>query len=106
MTEQLKKIMGKPMQYVKPEVAEARMKEHGKNLDRESFTEGLSHLPTISSKLKRMKERCDEAGDETACDAYEIAVNGNGGNRVGIRQMWENDGNLDAKAILEELGEL
>lgn len=105
MTEQLNKIMGKPIKYVKPQVAEARMKGHIKTLDRESFTEGLSHLPTVS-KLKLLKEKCDTGDDEVACDVYEIAVNGDDGNRIGIRQMWENDGNLEAKSILEELGEL
>ena len=104
MTKQLNKIMGKPIQYVKPQIAEARMKANIKNLDQESFTEGLSHLPTIS-KLKLLKEKCD-ADDEIACDVYEIAINGDGDDRMGLRQMWEEDGNLEAKSILEELGEL
>ena len=104
MTKQLNKIMGKPIQYVKPQVAEARMKANIKDLDNESFTEGLSRLPTVS-KLKLLKEKCD-ADDEIACDVYEIAVNGDGGDSMGLRQMWEQDGNLEAKAILEELDEI
>jgi len=105
LTKQLDKIMGKPIQYVKPKVAEARLKANIKDLDQESFTEGISHLPTVS-KLKLLKEKCDTGDDEVACDVYEIAVNGDGGDRTGLRQMWEQDGNLEAKVILEELDEL
>lgn len=104
MTKQLDKIMGKPVKFVKPQVAEARMIAHIKDLDRESFTEGLSHLPTIS-KLKLLKEKCDTGDDEVACDVYEIAVNGDDGH-MGLRQMWEQDGNLEAKVMLEELEEM
>lgn len=105
MTKQLDKIMGKPIQYVKPNVVEARLKANIKDIDNESFTEGLSHLSTVS-KLKLLKEKCDTGDDETACDVFEIAVNGDGSNNMGLRQMWEEDGNLEAKAILEEIGEL
>lgn len=104
MTEQLDKIMGKPIQYVKPHIAEARIKGHIKTLDRESFTEGISSLSMVS-KLRLLKEKCDTDDDETACDVYEIAVNGDDGH-MGLRQMWENDGNIEAKSILEQLGEL
>ena len=105
MTKQLDKIMGKPIQYVKPRVAEARLKAHIKDIDQESFTEGLSHLPTIS-KLKLLKEKCDTGDDEIACDVYSVAIEGDGGDSMGLRQMWEKDGNLEAKSILEELGEI
>lgn len=104
MTKELDKIMGKPIQYVKPQVVEARLKAHIKDIDNESFTEGLSHVSTVS-KLKLLKEKCD-ADDEIACDVYSIAVEGNGSNNTGLRQMWEQDGNLEAKRILEELDEL
>ena len=104
MTKQLDKIMGKPIQYVKPQIAEARLKAHIKDIDNESFTEGLSHLSTVS-KLKLLKERCDVGNDETACDVFSVAIEGDG-EHMGLRQMWEEDGNLEAKAILEEIGEL
>lgn len=103
MTKQLDKIMGKPVKFVKPKVAEARMKAHIKDIDQESFTEGLSRLPTIS-KLKLLKERCN-VGDSVACDVFEISIEGDG-DHMGLRQMWEQDGNLEAKAILEELDEI
>lgn len=105
MTEQLDKIMGKPIKYVKPQIAEARIKGHIKTLDRESFTEGLLHLPMVS-QLKLLKEKCDAGDDEVACDVYEVAVNGDDDGHMCLRDMWEKDGNVEAKSILEELGEL
>lgn len=104
MTEKLNKIMGKPIQYVKPQIAEARLKAHIKDIDNESFTEGITYLPTVS-KLKLMKEKCNNGNDEEACDVFSVAIEGDG-EHMGLRQMWEEDGNLEAKAILEELGEL
>lgn len=104
MTEQLDRIMGKPIKYAKPHVAEARMEENAGRLDRDSITEGLPYL-SLASRLRVLKKKCD-ADDETACDVYEITVNGDGGDRIGLRQMWENDENLEAKAVLEEIGEL
>lgn len=105
MTKELDKIMGKPIKYVKPQVVEARLRVHIKDIDQESFTEGLSHVSMVS-KLKLLKEKCDVGDDEIACDVYEVAIEGNGSDHMGIRQMWEQDGNLEAKSILEELGEL
>lgn len=96
--------MGKPIKYVKPQVVKARLKANIKDLDNESFTEGLSYVSMVS-KLKLLKEKCD-ADDEVACDVYSVAIEGDGGAHMGIRQMWEQDGNLEAKKILEELDEI
>lgn len=101
---------GEDIENVDEGVIYKKAAENIDKLSRIELYEVLRRLPW-QAQVKLMKKRCDDAKDELACEAYEIALKGDPSapagtpKNLGLRRM-AMEGNELVRELLEELGEI